>query len=90
MHEEAILRDLIRKAEEVARREGGCRVTRIRLKVGARSHLAGPELEARWAHATAGTSLSAAKVELELSKDRSDPDAESVVLLSLDVDSGPS
>jgi hydrogenase nickel incorporation protein HypA/HybF len=90
MHEEAILRDLVRKAEEVARREGGGRVTRIRLRVGARSHLAGPELEARWAHAVTGTALSGAKVELELSEDRNDPNAESVLLLSLDVDPGPS
>ena len=88
MHEEAMLRDVIRKAENVARREGGQRVTRVRLWVGARSHLGGPELTARWAHAVAGTPLSGAEVEIELSRDSSDPNAENVMLRSLDVESG--
>ena len=88
MHEEAQLHDVIRKAEEVARREGAERVTRVRLWVGARSHLAGPELRERWAHAVTGTSLAGAEVEIELSPDRLDPNAEHVMLRSLDVDAG--
>jgi len=85
MHEEAMLRDLVRKAEEVARREPAGRVTRVRIWVGALSHLAGPELEARWAHAVHGTALEGARVDIEVSSDRADPKAESVVLRSLDV-----
>jgi hydrogenase nickel incorporation protein HypA/HybF len=87
MHEEAMLKDVIRKAEEVARREGATRVTRVRLWVGARSHLAGPELKDRWAHAVTGTALSGAEVVIETSDDRGDPNAETVMLRSLDVDS---
>jgi hydrogenase nickel incorporation protein HypA/HybF len=86
MHEEALLRDVLRKAEEVARSERGHRVTRIRLWVGARSHLQGPELAARWADAVTGTALSGAPIEVELSADRDDPNAESVMLRSLDVE----
>lgn len=86
MHEEAILRDLVRKAEEVARTEGPGRVTRVRLWVGARSHLTGPEFKDRWAHAVAGTVLSGAEVDLEVSRDRDHPNAETVMLRSLDVD----
>lgn len=88
MHEEAMLQDVIRKAEEVAQREGGTRVIRVRLWVGARSHLGGPELPARWAHAVEGTPLAGAEVEVEHSRDRDDPNAEHVILRSLDVDSG--
>jgi len=83
-----MLRDVLRKAEEVARREGPGRVTRVRLWVGARSHLAGPELEARWAHAAEGTLLSGAKVEVEVSRDPADPNAESIVLRSIVLDPG--
>jgi len=88
MHEESMLRDLVRKAEEVARKEGAVRVTRVHLWVGARSHLGGPELRDRWAHAVAGTTLSGSEVEFETSSDRGDPRAENVILRSLDVDSG--
>ncbi len=87
MHEEAMLQDVVRKAEEVARRERATRVTRVRLWVGARSHLAGPELKDRWAHAVTGTALAEAEVEIETSHDLGDPNAETVVLRSLDVDS---
>jgi len=81
-----MLQDLVRRAQEVARRERAERVTRVRIWVGALSHLAGPELEARWAHAVRGTSLEGARVEIEVSPDRSDPNAEAVMLRSLDVD----
>jgi hydrogenase nickel incorporation protein HypA/HybF len=90
MHEEAMLRDVIRKAEEVARESGPGRVTRVRLWVGARSHLAGPELEARWVHAVHGTALSGARVDIEVSRDAAHPNAESIVLQSVDLDSDPS
>jgi Zn finger protein HypA/HybF involved in hydrogenase expression len=88
MHEESILKDLVRKAEEVARRERAARVTRVRLWVGARSHLGGPELKDRWAHATAGTTLAGSEVDIETSSDRGDPNSERVILRSLDVDPG--
>lgn len=88
MHEEAMLKDVVRKAEEVARREKAARVTRVRLWVGARSHLAGPELRERWEHAVTGTTLSGSHVEIETSSDGTDPNAESVILRSVDVDSG--
>jgi len=83
-----MLRDVVRKAEEVARREGPGRVLRVRLWVGADSHLGGPELEARWAHAVSDTALRGAAVEVEVSRDRSHPNAASIVLRSVDMDSG--
>ena len=89
MHEEAMLHDVVRKAVEVARREGASRVTRVRLWVGARSHLGGPELKDRWVHAVTGTPLSGAQVEIEVSRDEAHPNAESIVLESIDLDSGP-
>lgn len=87
MHEEAMLRDLVRKGEEVARRERASRVTRVRLWVGARSHLAGPELKGRWADAVAHTALAGSEIDIETSRDGDDPNAERVMLRSVDVES---
>ena len=83
-----MLQDVVRKAGEVADRQSPARVTRVRLWVGARSHLGGPELKDRWAHAVAGTQLAGSEVEIETSSDRDHPNAESVILRSLDVDTG--
>jgi Zn finger protein HypA/HybF involved in hydrogenase expression len=88
MHEEAMLKDLVREAQAVARREGAHRVRRVRLWVGARSHLAGPELRDRWVHAVQGTPLAGAEVEIETSTDPADSKAEKLVLRSLDIDTG--
>jgi len=88
MHEEAMLKDVVRKAEEVAAQEGSVRVTRIRIWVGARSHLAGPELKERWGSAVNGTTLAGAEVVIETSRDGDDPNAERIILRSLDVEPG--
>jgi hydrogenase nickel incorporation protein HypA/HybF len=85
MHEEAVLRDLVRKVEEVARANGAERVTRVRLWVGALSHLSETGLGERWALATRATPLEGCEVEVEMSTDARDPRAGGVVLRSVDV-----
>jgi hydrogenase nickel incorporation protein HypA/HybF len=85
MHEEAVLRDLLRKVEEVARSNGASRVTRVHLWVGALSHFSETTLCERWALATRATALEGSKVEVELSTDARDPRAGGVVLRSVEV-----
>ncbi len=86
MHEEALLRDLVRKVEEVARTHRSERVTRIRLWVGAFAHLSPPQLRDRWTTAAAGTAAERAELEIEFSHDTSDPRATGVVLVSVDAE----
>jgi hydrogenase nickel incorporation protein HypA/HybF len=85
MHEEALLRDLLRKVEEIARANGGGHVTRVQLWVGALSHLSEGTLEERWALATRETGLKGSHLEVEMSTDPHDPRAAAVVLRSVDV-----
>jgi hydrogenase nickel incorporation protein HypA/HybF len=87
MHEEAVLQDLVRKVEEVARANGAARVTRVRLWVGALSHLSESGLGERWALATRATTLEGSEVEVEMSTDARDPKAAGVILRSVDVSS---
>lgn len=86
MHEEALLRDLVRKVGEVAREHDARRVTRVRLWVGALAHLSEDQLKERWAWAVAGTPMEASALEVELSDDPSDPRATGIVLVSLDTE----
>lgn len=85
MHEEALLRDLLHKVEEVARAHGARRVDGIRLWVGALAHLSGTQVRERWALLSRGTVAEGARVEVELSQDLGDPRATGIVLKSLDV-----
>lgn len=89
MHEEALLRDLLRKVEELARANGARHVGGIRLWVGALAHLSEPQVRERWDLLTRGTVAEGARLVVELSDDLGDPRATGVVLKSLDVGDAP-
>ena len=88
MHEEAILRDLVRKVEEVARTNGSVRVDRVRIWVGALAHLSEGQARNRWSTLTQGTVAEGSRLEIELSSDLADPQSTGVVLKSLDAEEG--
>jgi hydrogenase nickel incorporation protein HypA/HybF len=83
MHEKAVLRDLLRKVDELARTNGFARLTHVRLWVGALSHFSEASLREHWRDAVPGTVAEGARLEIEVSEDRTDPRAQGVVLVSL-------
>lgn len=87
MHEEAMVRDLVRKVEEVARSEGSPRVTRVHLWVGALSHLTAGGLRDRWPLATQRTAAEGSALDLTVSNDPNDPRSTEVILESVDLPS---
>jgi hydrogenase nickel incorporation protein HypA/HybF len=88
VHEEAVLRDLVRKVNEVASAYPGKKVQRIELWVGALSHITGPQLSARWPTAAASTAAEHARIDVSTSTDLNDPRAQGVVLISVDLEDG--
>ncbi len=86
MHEEALFAGLTRKVEEVAREHQIRRVTRVRLWVGALSHLTEEGMRRRWELEVPGTIAEGATLIVETSSDLSDPRAGDVLLKSLDGD----
>jgi hydrogenase nickel incorporation protein HypA/HybF len=86
MHEEAMLKDLRRKLVEVTAREGGPRVARVRLWVGALSHVSEEQLRRQWPRVVDGTPAESASLDVTSSKDIEDPRAQGLVLLSIDVE----
>ena len=84
MHEERLLRDLLRRVEAAAREHGLARVTRVRLWVGALAHLDGDQVRARFAELARGGPADGAEVAVERSESLDDPRAGSIVLRGLD------
>jgi len=78
--------DLMRTIESQARAEGALRVTRIRVRLGALSHLTPAHFREHFADASRGTLAEGADVETELRKDPTEAEAQSVVLESIDVE----
>jgi len=85
MHEAALMRDLVRRIEAVAREEGGRRVVAVRVWLGALSHFTPVHFREHFVDATVGTLAEGARVEAETSDDIEHPDAAGVRLLSVEV-----
>jgi hydrogenase nickel incorporation protein HypA/HybF len=85
MHEQALMRDLMEKIATEASAEGALQVTRIRVRLGALSHLTEDHFREHFEDASRGTVAEGAVVEAELRTDPTEPHAQSVVLESIEV-----
>ena len=86
MHEKALMDDLMREIATRARAENAPRVTRIRVRLGALSHFTPEHFREHFADASRGTVAEGAVVEAELRTDPIEPEAQGVVLESIDVE----
>jgi hydrogenase nickel incorporation protein HypA/HybF len=87
VHEQSLIRALLRQLEEVAAAEGASRVTAVKVRCGALSHFTPEHFREHFAQATRGTVAEGAAVDVEISDDVTHPDASGVRLESVDVDS---
>jgi hydrogenase nickel incorporation protein HypA/HybF len=86
VHERAVMNDLMRTIESRARAEDARRVTRIRVRLGALSHFSPPHFREHFEDASRGTLAEGAEVVAELRVDPTEPEAQGVVLESIDVE----
>lgn len=86
MHEQAVIADVVRKVEEVARAGGAIRVTKIAVRLGALSHFTAEHFRDHFADASQGTIAEGADVEAVCENDVSLPHAADVVLEAVEVE----
>ena len=86
MHEKAVMNDLMRTIESQARAEDARRVTRIRVRLGALSHFSPAHFREHFEDASRGTVAEGAEVIAEVRVDPTEPEAQGVVLESIDVE----
>ena len=86
MHEQALMRDVMRKIEAVARSDGATRVTRVRVRLGALSHFTPDHFREHFADSSPGTIAEGAAVDVVTDDDVGDPRARDVVLESIEVE----
>jgi hydrogenase nickel incorporation protein HypA/HybF len=83
MHEARLMRDLMRRIAETAAREGGGRVVRVDVWLGALSHFSPGHFAEHFVDASHGTIAEGADTVCEMSEDVNHPDAQGVRLLSV-------
>jgi hydrogenase nickel incorporation protein HypA/HybF len=86
MHETALVRDVVRRIEDLARATGAHRVTGARIWLGALSHLSAEHFREHFAIAVQGSIAAEATLAIEVSDDPDDPRAQNVRLESVDLD----
>ncbi|MDD9943828.1 MAG: hydrogenase maturation nickel metallochaperone HypA [Myxococcales bacterium] len=84
MHEMSLLNSLMNKLHEVAAHSGGRRVVALRVRLGALSHFSPEHFREHFAIASKGTLAEGARLELQVMGDIHDPDAQGVVLESIE------
>jgi hydrogenase nickel incorporation protein HypA/HybF len=86
VHERALMDDLMRKIVSVAHENGGVRVVRITVRLGALSHFSPEHFREHFVDASRGTLAEGAQVEAVLEDDVHAPNADGVVLESVEVE----
>ncbi|WP_018868816.1 hydrogenase maturation nickel metallochaperone HypA [Thioalkalivibrio sp. ALgr3] len=85
MHEFSLMADLLRKIEQVAADNNAERVTRVRVWLGALSHITPEHFREHFEDGTRGTVAEGAELEVETSDDDTHPEAQQILLRNLDV-----
>ena len=86
MHERALMRDVMRRIEQVAAAEGAARVTRVDVRLGALSHFTPAHFREHFGDASRGTVAEGASVHAVSETDPFAPGAADVVLESVEVE----
>ena len=85
MHELTLMADVMRKVERVAGDACAQRVTAVHIWLGALAHISPEHLREHFELAARGGVAERAAVEVEQSEDLDDPNAQEIVLVSVEV-----
>lgn len=85
MHEKSVMDSLMKKILELASEQKANKVVKVRVKLGALSHMSKEHFKEHFAIASKGTIAQNAEIEMEESQDIQDPNARSITLESIDV-----
>ena len=86
MHEASLMRSLMQKIDSLAAAEGAVRVTTVRVWLGALSHMSAGHFQEHFAQASKKTIAAGASLEIEESTDIGDPNAQQLLLRSIEVE----
>jgi len=86
MHEMSLMADLLRRVERIAEEQGGGRIARLTVRLGALSHLSPSHFRDHFDRASTGTKAEGAALDIHTSSDIGDSRAQDVLLESVEVE----
>ena len=85
MHELSLMADLLKKIEGIAREQKADTVKKIDVWLGAMAHISPDHFREHFVEGVKGTVAQGAELEIELSTDIDHPQAQDILLRSIDV-----
>jgi hydrogenase nickel incorporation protein HypA/HybF len=85
MHEAGMIRDLLARITQLANEESATAVTGVRVWLGALSHISAEHFREHFRNETMGSIAQDAVLEIETSDDIDHPQAQAILLRSIDV-----
>jgi hydrogenase nickel incorporation protein HypA/HybF len=79
------MRGLMRKIQEVAVSENAALVVGVEVWLGALSHMSAEHFAEHFAQASAGSPAEGARLDVTISEDTAHPDAQNILLVSVEV-----
>lgn len=86
MHELSLIADLISRIEQIARNNNSRRVIGVKIQLGALSNISEQHFREHFKHGAAGSMAENADLEIVVSEDIEDPNAQVVVLIDLNLE----
>ena len=86
MHEASLMNGLMSKIQSIADAEQAKQVTIVRVWLGALSHMSAEHFQEHFDQSSKGTIAEGAAIETEVSTDLSDPNAQELLLRSIEVE----
>lgn len=86
MHELSLIADLMRKVLSIAHEQNASKVTCVKVQLGALSHISSSHIREHFANASKTTIADMAELDIEILTDMNSPDAHSLILKSVDVE----
>ena len=85
MHEFSLMADLLRKIEQLAKAADADRVTAVKVKLGALSHITPDHFRGHFEEAVVGTVAEGAELDIEQNDDERAPNAQDILLESVEI-----
>lgn len=85
MHEAGLIRDLLMKIQQLADQESAVSVDKVCVWLGALSHISAEHFREHFEHETVGSIAENARLEIEKSEDINHPQAQDILLRSIEI-----
>ena len=86
MHEMSLIHDLMRKIETIARDQNAVKVVGVKVRLGALAHISADHFREHFEEESKGTIADGARLDVELLTDENDPQAQDIMLDSVEVE----